>query len=135
MPVAVVSSGSMMPTFYRGDIVLVERYSSNYAVGDVILFDVAGGQIPWIHRVIEVREAVNGEVFYLTKGDHNERADREVYLNEDKWLRRENTYGRVFAVLPYVGQFSLLMTEVPFLREFFIALIGLLYLVSQNGLQ
>lgn len=135
MPIAVVSSGSMMPTFFRGDIVFVECYSSNYSVGDIILFDVKGGQIPWIHRVVEVRETVDGEILYLTKGDHNEKTDRQSYLNGNKWLRRENTYGRVFAVLPYVGQFSLLMQEVPFLREFFIALIGILYLVSQNGLQ
>lgn len=58
-----------------------------------------------------------------------------MYLNQSNWLRSENVYGRVVAVLPQIGQFSLLMDEIPFLRVFFIALIGLLYLVSKNGLQ
>jgi len=115
--------------------VLFERYSSHYEIGDVILFDVSVGQIPWIHRVIGSRETPGGLYEYLTKGDNNLKTDYGAYANQSRWLRGESVYGRVVAVLPQIGQFALLMDEIPFLRVLFIVLVALLYLVSKNGVQ
>ena len=132
-PIAVISSGSMMPSYYRGDIVLMQQCNGTYEVGDVIVFNTATLKIPFIHRVVEVRQAASLETLYLTKGDNNDDNDREHYLGNKTRLEAKDIHGKVMARIPYLGQFSILMSEVPLLRVGFLALVALLYLVSAKG--
>lgn len=134
-PVAVVSSGSMRPMLNKGDLVLVHGYYDVLDVGDIILFGINGFQVPFVHRVLEVHYSSDNQVIsYLTKGDNNDHSDRRYYGNETRWLRSPKVIGKVYAFIPYAGQFSLLLSEFPALRILLISLIGILFLVSQNGL-
>lgn len=65
-----VGSGSMEPSLYRGDMVLVEK-SDNYGKmreGEVLVYWY--GEVVMVHRITEVMEENDGYAFQ-TKGDNN----------------------------------------------------------------
>ena len=64
---AVVQSGSMEPTFSKGDLLLV-REQDAYAVGDIVVYQSEGILI--VHRIV----AMDGETV-TTQGDANNVAD------------------------------------------------------------
>jgi len=105
-PYVVVSSYSMVPSLFPGDLVIIEKNPSSVSVGDVVVYRVPEGAKPpfkpgtlVIHRVINV---VNGEVF--TKGDGNTVPDQPTYVPK---LTMDDIYGRAVLVIPYVGWVSL----------------------------
>ena len=55
-PVVVVLSGSMEPAFQRGDILFLTNLDDPIAVGEIVVFKVAGRDIPIVHRVLRVHE-------------------------------------------------------------------------------
>lgn len=65
---AVVQSGSMEPTYYKGDLLFVKAKSA-YAVGDVVVYQSGGMLI--VHRII----AIDGETV-ITQGDANNVSDK-----------------------------------------------------------
>jgi len=73
-PLAVVSSDSMQPILYKGDIILVKRYeASQLVVGDIVVFNAPrpyDDQNPVVHRIVRIWQA-NGQLMYHTKGDYN----------------------------------------------------------------
>ncbi|MFA4936993.1 MAG: signal peptidase I [Patescibacteria group bacterium] len=91
----VVQSGSMEPAIKTGSVVLVKPASS-YQVGDVITFGpVSKTKLPTTHRIVEIRQENNRNV-YLTKGDANSSTDiREVRIRD--------IMGKVLFSVPYVG--------------------------------
>lgn len=73
-----VSSNSMMPTFEKGDYILIKK-QKEYNVGDIITYEVEeqGNKYLVTHRIIEEYE--NG---YITKGDANNTNDEgTIYEN------------------------------------------------------
>lgn len=55
-PIVVVLSGSMEPAFQRGDLLLLSLPpKSALRNGDITVYNV-GGDIPIVHRVIEVHD-------------------------------------------------------------------------------
>lgn len=64
---AVVLSGSMEPTFSRGDLILVKQTDS-FSVGDIVVYQTEG--ILVVHRVIEL----DGDTI-ITQGDANSTSD------------------------------------------------------------
>jgi signal peptidase len=110
-PFFVVSSGSMVPTLYEGDIIVVQDGGSFAAVreGDIIVFRDPVGRATElcyfvvyctreprviVHRVVAV-EYRGGQVF-ATKGDHN--------AAPDSWRVTEEMYiGRVVQAIPRLG--------------------------------
>lgn len=73
---AIVTSGSMEPTFKKGDLVFMQNIFVKPKVGDVIIFEdpqkniVSNKPVTVTHRIIEIQ----GETI-RTKGDNNPRAD------------------------------------------------------------
>ena len=69
--VVVVLSGSMEPAYYRGDILFLHMGRRPVRVGEVVVFNIEGRDIPIVHRVVKVHErrpgARNEEVEILTK--------------------------------------------------------------------
>ncbi len=61
-----ISSGSMEPAFYRGDILfLVNPPNTRYENGDITVYKIPGQDIPIVHRVLETHDVVkvvNGSV-------------------------------------------------------------------------
>jgi hypothetical protein len=51
-PIVVVLSGSMEPAFQRGDLLFLWNRGVETQVGDVVVYNVRGKDIPIVHRVI-----------------------------------------------------------------------------------
>lgn len=93
--VMVVQSGSMAPAIKLGSVVVVKP-EKDYKIGDVITFGKTGKtELPITHRIYDIR-VVEGNPYYITKGDTNNAPDqREVPKRE--------VIGKVLFSVPYVG--------------------------------
>jgi signal peptidase I len=67
-----VTSGSMEPALYAGDLVIYRRLGATPLPGEMLVFEHDGERV--VHRVLLVTES--GEL--RTKGDANTVADRDV---------------------------------------------------------
>ena len=110
----VVVSGSMEPTFYRGDIVMVQHTSflgiqefnpDDIQVGDVVVYNAAWYDQPVIHRVINITD-INGTTMYVIKGDNNKRPD-PYYVPAERIQEKVVSVGDNLAVIPKIGYLSL----------------------------
>ena len=100
-PVVAVFSDSMVPTFYRGDMILVYG-DKDIKIGDVVVFDSPDNKYPIIHRVIQIK---NGGV--VTKGDNNGQSD------EGRWgvIAFSKIYGKAFLKIPVLGWVKILFVD------------------------
>ncbi|MFD2924034.1 signal peptidase I SipW [Halobacillus naozhouensis] len=92
-----VLSGSMEPTFETGSIIAIKPSNEGmtYEKGDVITFFAEDDKVI-THRIIDTKQ-VDGNVTYVTKGDHNESADVNPVLGK-------NVIGEyVGFTIPYAG--------------------------------
>ena len=55
-PIVVVLSGSMEPAFHRGDLLLLNNRQKRADIGDIVVYNVKGRDIPIVHRVIKQHE-------------------------------------------------------------------------------
>ena len=83
---SVVATGSMEPLIYPGDIVLLEKISSedqvlNLKAGDIIQFQ--RDEIRITHRITEVEKDKSGNLTFHTKGDNNSVEDTETVNPND----------------------------------------------------
>jgi signal peptidase len=87
---SVIATGSMEPLIYPGDIILLEKISSETQVlelkkGDIIQFQ--RDEIRITHRIIAVEKDKSGNLIFHTKGDNNPVEDTEtVNPNEIKGI-------------------------------------------------
>src|SRR3972149_10515253 len=89
-PVVAVFSESMVPTYYKGDMIIVQG-ENNVSVGDVIVFDVPDRAYPIIHRVYSIE---NNQI--RTKGDNN------AYV--DPWVTTsDKIHGKAVLQIPFLG--------------------------------
>ncbi|EEP82410.1 signal peptidase I [Uncinocarpus reesii 1704] len=51
-PIVVVLSGSMEPAFQRGDLLFLWNRSPRAEVGEIVVYNVRGKDIPIVHRVV-----------------------------------------------------------------------------------
>lgn len=52
-PIVVVLSGSMEPAFQRGDLLFLWNRNPDVQVGEVVVYNVRGKEIPIVHRVVK----------------------------------------------------------------------------------
>ena len=105
MPVVAVESYSMVPVFYKGDILVLQGVPGNdYQVGDVVVFSVPHRGTPVVHRVMKI----NPDGSFVTKGDAN--SGHIVFTDEkgnvvysEQHVEREDIHGRVIVIVPYLG--------------------------------
>ncbi len=109
----------MEPAFQRGDILFLDNQPSRISVGEIVVYNVKGRDVPIVHRVLETHErcvvllscaaASQGtlpplrpgeDVRYLTKGDNNSLDDRGLYAPGERWLSREEIIGRARMYVP-----------------------------------
>lgn len=51
-PIVVVLSGSMEPAFQRGDLLFLWNRGQDTQVGEVVVYNIKGKDIPIVHRVV-----------------------------------------------------------------------------------
>lgn len=142
-PIVVVLSGSMEPAFQRGDILFLWNRDSEVSIGDIVVYNLKGKDIPIVHRV--VRNHIVGEKdgkvakikagkspklahsphqLLLTKGDNNPTDDLPLYSYNQQYLDRDlDLQGSVKGYVPLVGYVTILITENVYFKY---ALMGLL---------
>lgn len=96
-PIAILS-GSMSPTFNRGDAVVINKLNTRekgeLKKGDIIQF-VSGTKYV-VHRIVDVTNDSYGNKMFITKGDHNNANDADKVALED-------VKGKVSFVIPLIG--------------------------------
>jgi signal peptidase len=145
----------MEPAFQRGDILFLDNTPTHAAVGDIVVFKIAGRDVPIVHRVLWLHEhsaasaatgagaaalsasagttSGAGEIDYLTKGDNNQMNDRGLYAPGQLWLRRSEILGVAKASVPYVGMVTILLNDYPWLKYALLGLMGVFVLTAKEG--
>ena len=121
LDVKIVKSGSMEPNIMTGAVVVV-RETPSYGMNDVITFTSEGANIPTTHRIIGT-EMVDGQEYFVTKGDANEERDTNLVATSD-------ILGKVVLDLPYVG-FVLDFARQPIGFALLIGLPALLIIIDE----
>eukprot|EP01054_Gregarina_sp_Poly1_P000769 Gregarina_sp_Poly_1__768@NODE_1183_length_4845_cov_142_002721_g813_i0_p4_GENE_NODE_1183_length_4845_cov_142_002721_g813_i0NODE_1183_length_4845_cov_142_002721_g813_i0_p4_ORF_typecomplete_len187_score21_69Peptidase_S24/PF00717_23/1_6e03Peptidase_S24/PF00717_23/2_8e13_NODE_1183_length_4845_cov_142_002721_g813_i032453805 len=130
-PVVVVLSGSMEPGMYRGDILMLYR-PATYEVGDIVVYQVPGRDIPIVHRVLSLHEKATGEVELLTKGDNNLVDDRGLYNDGQLWLNQEDIMGKAIAFVPKLGMVTIWLNDYPSLKVVLLGGLGILLMLGKD---
>lgn len=96
-PIAMLS-GSMSPTFERGDAVVIKKLTTpekdDIKINDIIQY--SSGTKYVVHRVIDITNDQNGNRMFITKGDYNN-------TNDLMPVGYEQIVGKVSFVIPYIG--------------------------------
>lgn len=128
MPIVAVESNSMVPTFYKGDILILQGVPADQLdVGDIIVFSPPKQDIPVVHRIIDV----NPDGTFQTKGDAN--PDQIWY---EKSIKSSQVHGKEIFIIPFLGWIKIITMEyvMPNLMWMVmgVAMIGLVYFGNRN---
>ena len=114
MPIVAVESNSMVPTFYRGDILVLQGSpAEDLVIGDIIVFSPNTGQStnpitgatsssPIVHRIIKI----NPDGSFQTQGDAN---PGQLYF--EKHIDVSQIHGKSILIIPYLGWVKIGITE------------------------
>lgn len=109
-PVMAVVSDSMVPTFYRGDLIVVKGINpEEIELGDIIVYQTPYKNIPIVHRVVAIEEK-DGKLYFYTKGDHNTFLDQNSGIAppvEEAWIK-----GKMILVIPKLGWFKIIIMRM-----------------------
>lgn len=148
-PIVVVLSGSMEPAFQRGDLLFLWNRDRTAEVGEIVVYNVKGKDIPIVHRVVRsyhsppslpgksakyasIRE-VMPKTKLLTKGDNNVADDTELYARDQSYLdRKEDLIGSVRGYVPAVGYVTILLSEHPWLKTVMLGLMGVMVVLQRE---
>ncbi|KAL4781848.1 signal peptidase complex catalytic subunit sec11 [Aspergillus varians] len=148
-PIVVVLSGSMEPAFQRGDLLFLWNRSPRAEIGEIVVYNVKGKDIPIVHRVVRTFPQVEGrrektvkEVsesegippnMLLTKGDNNIGDDTELYARDQDFLHREeDIVGSVRGYMPMVGYVTIMLSEHPWLKSVLLGIMGLMVILQRE---
>ena len=103
VPIVAVESNSMVPTFYKGDILLIHGLPpKELKKGDIIVFTVAESSVPIVHRIVDI----NDDGTFQTKGDAN-----NAQLRFETRIEAKQILGKEIAIIPIVGWIKIGITE------------------------
>jgi signal peptidase len=114
-PVMAVVSGSMEPTFHKGDLIVSKGVPpETLEVGDVIVYENPVKRIDVVHRIV-AKEQRGYHIYFFTKGDNNvtnPQWDQETVPPlappiMDEWVR-----GKVVLKIPKLGWFKVMLTDI-----------------------
>lgn len=101
---ALVGSGSMQPTMYAGDVVIIAKVPADMIKqGDIIQFRKEG-KITVMHRVVEIEETGEAK-FFITKGDANDEPDTDPVIPE-------NVVGKAVFNIPKIGWAAIVVKQL-----------------------
>lgn len=114
-PVMAVVSGSMEPTFYKGDLIISKGVpTETLEVGDVIVYRNPLKGIDVVHRIVD-KEERGSHIYFFTKGDNNvtnPQWDQKTMPPLAPPIMDEWVEGKVVLVIPKVGWFKVALTEI-----------------------
>lgn len=132
-PIVVVLSGSMEPAFQRGDLLFLWNRGQDIQIGEVVVYNVKGKDIPIVHRVVRRFGGGDSPLQLLTKGDNNAADDTELYARGQNFLnRKEDVIGSVVGYVPFVGYVTILLSEYPWLKQIMLGLMGLMVVLQRE---
>ncbi|KAI9653784.1 MAG: Signal peptidase complex catalytic subunit [Alyxoria varia] len=149
-PIVVVLSGSMEPAFQRGDLLFLWNRGMDTQVGEIVVYNVKGKDIPIVHRVVrryggDSDEPLEDEprttksklkpkpLRLLTKGDNNAADDTELYARgQTSLVRADDVMGSVVGFVPWVGYGTILLSEYPWLKTAMLGLMGLTVILQRE---
>ncbi|KAK8794751.1 hypothetical protein WA158_001732 [Blastocystis sp. Blastoise] len=131
-PIVVILSGSMRPGYRRGDVYLLNNHTVPLQLGEIVVYNVKGRNIPIVHRVHVIHETLKNNYYILTKGDNNTVHDVGLYAEGQSWLDRSSVYGKYFIYAPYFGMFTIWITDYPWLKTVILAVMGLFVLTGKD---
>ncbi|KAJ5155875.1 hypothetical protein N7492_008678 [Penicillium capsulatum] len=146
-PIVVVLSGSMEPAFQRGDLLFLWNRSPRTDIGEVVVYNVRGKDIPIVHRVLRTFPEVDEKKkvkeitvntapdshMILTKGDNNVADDVELYARGQDYLnRKEDIVGSVRGYIPMVGYVTIMLSEHPWLKTVLLGVMGLMVMLQRE---
>jgi signal peptidase len=123
MPVVAVESNSMVPTFHKGDLLILQGMPfEELEINDIIVFIQEGTSTAIVHRIVEI----NSDGTLQTKGDANARQ-----LPFEMSIKPGQVHGKEIAIIPYLGWVKIGVTEyiVPNI-VWLVAAVVLLYVLS-----
>jgi signal peptidase len=127
-PALAVVSNSMQPTLNVGDVIIVQGISgaqvyANYINGDIVVFkSPSDPSFRIVHRAISKVNNTDGTWTITTHGDNN-------YIGADETFNSRDLIGKVVAIIPYVGNFSLFIDSIGNFYFFIIIIIILIGVV------
>jgi len=132
-PIVVVLSGSMEPAFERGDLLFLWNRGMDTQIGEIVVYNVRGKDIPIVHRVVRRFGGGKTPLQLLTKGDNNAADDTELYAVGQNYLEREkDVIGSVVGYVPMVGYVTILLSEYPWLKTAMLAIMGLTVVLQRE---
>ena len=103
----IIVSQSMTPVIRVNDAIITKRVdATDIKVGDVVTYLSENPEYPGImitHRVIE-KNQVNGEYYFVTKGDYNNIADPLT-------VKESQIYGKVVMRIPKIGFIQVILSN------------------------
>jgi signal peptidase len=154
-PVVVVLSGSMEPTFARGDLLVLSNRRP-VEIGDVVVYLLSGRTIPIVHRLHHLHVpstdvyttspgswptaaaapiASASRRLLVTKGDNNDGDDLPFFhqASRDKdFLHQEEVLGYVVAQIPYAGYGTILVNDIPWAKYVLVGALAI-WVIVFNG--
>jgi len=132
-PIVVVLSGSMEPAFQRGDLLFLWNRGQETQIGEVVVYNVRGKDIPIVHRVVRRFGGDDKPLRLLTKGDANLADDTELYARGQDYLdRSRDIIGSVKGYVPFVGYVTILLSEHPWLKTVMLGLMGAVVVLQRE---
>lgn len=121
----VVLSGSMLPAFDRGDILLLWNRDQQARVGDIVVYEIADKSIPIVHRVLREHHSTEKQLL-LTKGDNNMQDDLPLYAKGQLYLNQKtDLVGTAKFFFPKLGYVTILLTENQYFKFGLLGLMGI----------
>lgn len=110
-PIMAVVSNSMVPAFYRGDLIVVKGLDcQEIEVDDIIVYHNQIKQIPIVHRIVEITEDSQDGMTFITKGDNNPHTDQRTGISPP--VKCEWVKGEVKLIIPKLGLFKVGLIEL-----------------------
>jgi signal peptidase I len=105
MPIVAVESNSMVPTFYKGDILVLQgAQQQELKIGDIIVFSSPRCKTnsPIVHRITKI----NPDGSFQTQGDAN-----PGQIPCENYIRYNEIHGKSILIIPYLGWVKIGITE------------------------
>ncbi len=129
LPIVAVESNSMVPTFYQGDILIIQGVPTDQLqIGDIIVFSIQNQATPIVHRIIKIHD----DGTFQTKGDNKETNKQSAPFEQN--IQPSQIHGKKVLIIPYLGWVKIAVVDyvLPNMLWFIGIIVGIafIYLIA-----